>query len=227
MTDFAAGAAPPRTAPQENTVWNGKLVRHSAASRVIHWTVALFFFLALFTGMPIWSPIFSWMGNLMGGLHVCRWLHPWVACAFFVATIVMWTHWHADMKMTEADRGWFGPKLIEYLKFSGEDPNVGKYNGGQKLFFWFALLDAILLLLTGIVLWFSTSFGAGLREASILLHDVAFILFGVAIVAHIYLGTAAEPGTFTAMSRGTVSKAWARLHHGKWYREVTGEEKRR
>jgi formate dehydrogenase subunit gamma len=56
---------------------------------------------------------------------------------------------------------------------------------------------------------------------------VGFIFFGVAIVAHIYLGTAAEPGTFSAMSRGTVSKAWARLHHPKWYREVTGEETRR
>ena len=45
----------------------------------------------------------------------------------------MWVHWRVDMKMTEADRGWFGPKLIEYLKFSGEDPNVGKYNG-RKFF---------------------------------------------------------------------------------------------
>jgi formate dehydrogenase subunit gamma len=226
MTDLAA-TAPPRTELVENTVVNGKLVRHGTAARFIHWTVALFFVLALFSGMPIWSPIFSWMAYLMGGLHVCRWLHPWVATAFFVSSIVMWAHWRVDMKMTEADRGWFGPKLIEYLKFSGEDPNVGKYNGGQKLFFYSAVADAFLLLLTGIVLWFPASFSAGLREASILLHDVGFIFFGVAIVAHIYLGTAAEPGTFSAMSRGTVSKAWARLHHPKWYREVTGEETRR
>ena len=26
------------------------------------------------------------------------------------------------------------------------------------------------------------------------------------------------------MTRGTVTKAWARLHHPRWYREVTGEE---
>jgi formate dehydrogenase subunit gamma len=226
MTDIAV-TAPPRVAPPENTVWNGKLVRHSTAARVIHWTVALFFVLSLFTGMPIWSPIFGWMAYLMGGLHVCRWLHPWMGDAFFVASLAMWVHWRVDMKMTEADRGWLGPKMFQYMRFSGDDPNVGKYNGGQKLFFYAVLLDALLVLATGVVLWFPASFGAGLREASILLHDIGFIAFAVAIVGHIYLGTAAEPGTFSAMTRGTVSKAWAKLHHPKWFRDVTGEEPRR
>jgi len=47
------------------------------------------------------------------------------------------------------------------------------------------------------------------------------------IVFHIYLGTVAEPGTFGSMTRGTVTRAWARLHQPRWYREVTGEESRR
>jgi formate dehydrogenase subunit gamma len=141
-------------------------------------------------------------------------------------TLVMWVHWHRDMKLEEQDKGWLGPKLIEYLRFTGEDPNVGKYNGGQKLFFWAAILDALVLLLSGIVLWFPANFEQGLREISILAHDLGFIFFGVAIIAHVYLGTAAEPGTFSAMTRGTVSKAWARLHHPRWYRDVTGEKKR-
>ena len=29
------------------------------------------------------------------------------------------------------------------------------------------------------------------------------------------------------MTRGTVTRAWARLHHPRWYREVTGEPDRR
>ena len=55
----------------------------------------------------------------------------------------------------------------------------------------------------------------------------AFILFFVAIVFHIYLGTIGEPGTFRSMTRGTVTRAWARLHHPRWFREVTGEQPRR
>jgi len=41
------------------------------------------------------------------------------------------------------------------------------------------------------------------------------------IIGHIYLGTAAEPDTFRSIIRGTVTKSWARLHHPRWYREVT------
>jgi len=64
------------------------------------------------------------------------------------------------------------------------------------------------------------------RELALVLHDLTFILFVVAIVFHIYLGTAAEPGTFHSMIRGSVSKRWARFHHPRWYREVMGEESR-
>ena len=83
-------------------------------------------------------------------------------------------------------------------------------------------LGALGLLLSGIVIWFPELFGQGLRELSYVVHDIAFILFFAMIIGHIYLGTAAEPGTFGSMTRGTVTKEWARLHHPKWYREVTG-----
>ena len=212
---------------REDLVIGNEIVRHNRASRLIHWTVAVTFLICLLTGMPIWTPVFGWMAHLFGGLSVCRVIHPWAGVAFFIAAAVMFVQWVSDMRLEPDEKDWLGPKMLEYMRFSGEDPNVGKYNGGQKLFFYAVLLDAFLVLLTGIVLWFPASFGAGLREASILLHDIGFIAFAVAIVGHVYLGTAAEPGTFSAMTRGTVSKAWARLHHPKWYREVTGEEPRR
>ena len=88
-------------------------------------------------------------------------------------------------------------------------------------------MGALGLLVSGVVMWFPLTFSQIVRELSILLHDVTFILFVAAIIWHVYLGTAAEPGTFGAMVRGTVTKAWARLHHGRWYRDVTGEEPRR
>ena len=74
------------------------------------------------------------------------------------------------------------------------------------------------------MIWFPEQFGHGLRQLSYVVHDLAFILFFAMIIGHIYLGTAAEPGTFRAMTSGTVTKGWARLHHPRWYREVTGEQ---
>ena len=52
-------------------------------------------------------------------------------------------------------------------------------------------------------------------------------LFFAMIIGHIYLGTAAEPGTFRSMVRGTVTKSWAQLHHPRWYREVTSDQPKR
>jgi formate dehydrogenase subunit gamma len=213
-----------RAVHTEDVMVGDEIVRHKLSSRVVHWSVAVTFLIALFTGMPIWSPVFGWMSALFGGLTVCRWLHPWSGVAFAVTTLVMFVHWFSQMRFDAADRKF---NFIEYLRFSqAEDPEVGKYNAGQKFFFWAATVTMIVLLLTGVVLWWSTSFGQTLRSLSILIHDVAFIGFFMAIVGHIYLGTAAEPGTFRSMTRGTVTKPWARLHHPRWYREVTGERKR-
>jgi formate dehydrogenase subunit gamma len=207
----------------ENVLVGDEIVRHRLSSRVIHWTVAFFFFAALLTGMPIWSPIFGWMSVFVGGLNVCRWLHPWLGIAFSVASLLMFVHWLSDMKMNREERKWIGPKMLEYLRYKpSDDSEVGKYNGGQKLLFWLAELAMLGLLLSGIVMWFPMSFGQGLREAGYLVHDITFILFFVAIIGHIYLGTAAEPGTFGAMVRGTVTRSWAKLHHPRWYRDVTG-----
>ena len=45
-------------------------------------------------------------------------------------------------------------------------------------------------------------------------------------IIHIYEGTAAAPGTFQAMTDGTVTKEWAWTHHPAWYAEVTGRNPR-
>jgi formate dehydrogenase subunit gamma len=205
---------------QEDVVVGDEIVRHKLAARVIHWVVAVFFFGALFSGMPIWSPVFGWMAQIFGGLAVCRWLHAWLGVGFALATVAMLLQWAGQMKFDASDKRF---SVRDYMSFSGpEDPNVGRYNGGQKFFFWMVGLGALALLLSGIVLWWPTSFSMVLRWASIVVHDLAFIAFFGAIVGHIYLGTAAEPGTFQSMTRGTVTKAWARTHHPRWYREVTG-----
>ena len=217
-----------RARRSEDVVVGDEIVRHRLASRVIHWTVALFFFLALFSGLPIWTPVFGWTAHLFGGLNVCRWLHPWAGVLFFASMGVMFVHWLGDMRLERNEREWLRPrKIASYMKYESEDSDVGKYNGGQKLFFFVAGLGAVGLLLSGVVMWFPLEFPRILRELAILIHDVAFILFVVAIVFHIYLGTAAEPGTFHSMIRGTVSRPWARLHHPRWYRQVLGEETRR
>src|SRR5437588_1200785 len=132
---------------REDIVVGDELVRHKFSSRVIHWTVAVFFLGALFTGMPIWSPVFAWMASFFGGLSVCRWLHAWLGVAFAAAVVVMFVYWVKDMMFDAHDRKF---NVIEYLRFSDrEDTEVGKYNAGQKFFFWMVAVTGLLILLSG------------------------------------------------------------------------------
>ncbi|HSP17546.1 MAG TPA: formate dehydrogenase subunit gamma [Thermoanaerobaculia bacterium] len=213
---------------RENVLVAGEIVRHRRVSRLIHWGVALTFFISLFSGMPIWHPIFGWMAALVGGLEVARIIHPYAGVAFFIMGVVQFFHWLGDMRLTADDKGWWRPsKLLAYMRYE-DDPAVegGKYNPGQKMFFYAVTLGAVALLISGIPMWFPLQFSRMVRELSYLLHDIVFILFVIGVITHIYLGTAAEPGTFRSMTRGTVSRSWARLHHPGWFRQVSHEEAR-
>src|ERR1700688_660969 len=95
---------------RENIVVGDEIVRHDRQSRLIHWAVAVFFFLCVFTGMPIWTPLFGWMAHLFGGLSVCRVVHPWAGLAFFLASGAMFFQWVSDMQMEPNEKGWLGPK---------------------------------------------------------------------------------------------------------------------
>src|SRR5213075_324155 len=125
MSELRIPGATPASGPsvmevardREDVVVGDEIVRHRLASRVIHWAVALFFFIALLTGLPIWTPIFGWMATFFGGLNVCRWLHPWSGLAFAVASVVMFVHWMSDMRLRDADREWLSPRgMIRYFQ---------------------------------------------------------------------------------------------------------------
>jgi formate dehydrogenase subunit gamma len=211
---------------REDVVVGDEIVRHRLASRSVHWAVALTFFLSLFTGLPIWLPYFHFLSGLVGGLQVCRWVHPWAGVAFAILSVFQFIIWIGDMRSVPGEKSWGASGMIRYLRYENDETDVGKYNSGQKLFFFAVSLGALVLFLTGLVMWFPLTFPVIVREIAILLHDASFIAFAAAIVWHIYLGTAAEPGTFGSMVRGTVTTTWARLHHPGWYREVTGRAPR-
>jgi formate dehydrogenase subunit gamma len=204
----------------EDAVVGDEIVRHKLSARLIHWAVAVTFLGALMTGLPVWSPVFGWMAYFFGGLQVCRWLHAWIGVAFALSSVAMFIQWIGQMRFDRYDRKF---NLRYYVSHDGEeDQDVGRYNGGQKFYFFAAGVGALALLISGIILWWPMTFSIPLRWFAIILHDISFIAFFAAMVGHVYLSTAAEPGTFQSMTRGTVTKAWARTHHPRWYREVTG-----
>jgi formate dehydrogenase subunit gamma len=209
---------------QQDVMINGDLiVRHKASVRLTHWAVAIFFFLAMLTGFVVFTPYFAGLAGFFGGGAMARFLHPWFSLGFVISVAFLFGHWLKRMRSEPGDKEW-RENFRAYMKYETELREVSKYNAGQKLFFWSVVLGTLAFLLSGIVMWFPTSFPWSLRMLSYLVHEITFIGFMIGVIYHIYMSTTAMPGTFRAMTRGTVTRAWARWHHPKWYREVSGKE---
>jgi formate dehydrogenase subunit gamma len=90
------------------------------------------------------------------------------------------------------------------------------------------IVTMVLLLVSGIVLWRDVTggFPVGVVRIAALVHAVAAFVLMVGIIVHIYSAIFWVKGSMRAMTRGTVSHAWAKHHHPLWYRRVTGAAKK-
>ena len=209
-------------------VRENELLRHPVYTRVVHWASAILFILSLLTGFAIYSPwLFRWLTPLFGGGPMTRLLHPWFSLGFVAAFAPQILNWLTPMAWTSDDRRWLKHLRAYVTNAEPLEPEyVGFFNAGQKLYFWAIVVSAVLFLITGIPMWFPGTFGRLTVAASYVLHDVAALLMLGGFIVHIYEGTASQPGTFQAMTRGTVEKRWAWTHHPAWYRAVTGRDPR-
>jgi formate dehydrogenase subunit gamma len=199
--------------------------RYTFAERVNHWLGALAYIYLLITGLAFWSPYLFWLAAIVGGGFVARYWHPWVGLLFTASFLRMLVQWRRDMQVDAADRAWW-KSISHYIRNEDEQlPPTGRFNYGQKLFSWGMFYSTILMVLSGLVLWFTGSLPWSLRYlryAAVLIHvSVALITIGLFMI-HVYMSTVLEEGSFGAMIHGTVTRAWARAFHRTWYDQVDG-----
>lgn len=211
------------TEPSPETPDTGKTCqRFDVRERVVHWLAALSFAYAALSGLALWSPRLYWLAAVLGGGATVRGWHPWGGVVFALVLGVMFQRWAGQMRLDADDRRWL--RLAHrYARHDDADlPESGRFNAGQKVLFWTQSLSALLLLASGIVLWLPEMMPRDLRLAAILVHPLAAVVSIGAIIVHIYMGTAGVPGAFRSMIRGWVTPGWARAHHAKWHRRISG-----
>ena len=209
-------------------VRDNELVRHPVYTRVIHWTVAIFFTLALMSGFALYSPwLYRGLTPLFGGGPMTQMLHPWFSLGFVVAFALQLLNWLEPMKWTADDRRWMKHIRTYVTNAEPVEPEyVDFFNGGQKVYFWAIVASAVVFLLSGFPLWFPNTFGRVPTSIAYVLHDIAALVMLLGFIVHLYEATAAQPGTFKSMTRGTVDRRWAWTHHPAWYRRATGRDPR-
>jgi len=202
-----------------------RIMRYNFGERVNHWISGLSYTYLLITGLAFWSPYMFWMVILVGGGPAARFWHPWVGLMFSASMLWMYNIWSRDMRATKEDMAWkdaFG----QYIRNEDDQlPPAGRFNWGQKQFFWVMLYAMLGLLISGVGLWFVDYIPWNLRYlryASVLVHVVCALISIGAFIIHVYMGTAMVRGGFTSIIRGEVTSDWAKLHHRLWYEKMTG-----
>ena len=205
---------------------NGRVLRYTFHERLVHWLAGFTYLYLLLTGLAFWSPWLFWLAIVLGGGTVSRELHPWIGLIWMVAVFMMYAMWGSQMKESPADKAWW-EAMPHYIRNEDDQvPPADRFNPGQKFLFWGFFLCGILLLLSGIVLWFPNYIPWNLRAVrylAVIIHPSAALLTIGLFMIHVYMGTAAERGAFGSVIRGDVSRAWAKEHHRVWYEEIVRE----
>lgn len=204
-----------------------RVVRYQFGERVVHACTALSYVYLLLTGLAFWTPWLFWIAVGLGGGYVSRVLHPWVGLIFAAAVGAMYAQWRREMKATPEDREWRRAMAHYVRNEDGKVPPAGRFNYGQKTLFWVMALGGLVLLLSGVVMWFVASIPPelhALRSVATILHAAAALITIGGFIVHIYMGVAVVPGGLRAIVRGDVTEAWARQHHALWTRNASTDE---
>ena len=179
--------------------------------RIIHWCAAISFSLLVVTGL------FIIFGSLIGsgalGL-IARNVHLLSAVVFSGSAVFMFLLWMKDMLPALYDIKWM-IIMGGYLSKEQKPVPAGKFNAGQKMWFWLATLGGGIMAVTGYFLYCLKGDINTLR-LSVIIHN----FLGAAMVAmfliHLYMSIAAIKGSLKSMITGYKAETELKILHSKF-----------
>ena len=206
---------------------SGRMIeRFSLVERWAHWVMAVSFCvlavsgLILLFGKHVLLPVigytlFAWLSALAKNLH------NFVAPLFIVSLLVFIVIYIKDNLPEKGDLAWL---VNGWKMFKGEHLPSGRFNAGEKAWFWGGVV--VLCLITsasGVVMLFPNfeafELRATFQQASVV-HAIAAVLVIAAGLGHIYMGTIGVEGAYGNMRDGVTDETWAKEHHQYWYEDV-------
>lgn len=189
--------------------------RFNLTERWIHLFRMLSFLLLLVTGFVFFYNNIPLSQTLFGNRAGCITVHLVAGSLFAATSMLSLLIWAKDAVFQSYDWHWI-KMLGGYIGHGNPDPPAGKFNAGQKIFFWSTGLFSVLLALSGLLLVFRKSLDPTMVYPLQMVHGTTAFLLVTEILVHAYLGTIANPGTGRAMINGLVDRTWIRRHHPLW-----------
>jgi len=180
-------------------------------NRVVHFFAALSFSLLVITGLAV---VF---GSFFGGggfVRVARYVHLIAAMAFILPGLFMFLMWFKDMLPELYDISWM-LILGGYLSKKKKPVPAGKFNAGQKMYFWFATAGGGIMAYTGYLIW---GFGADIDSirVSIMVHNILAAGIVAFYLTHVYMSVFAIAGSLESMKTGYKPKEEVDILHSRY-----------
>jgi len=200
------------------------ILRFDGLERVAHWLAAISFVLlavsglVLLFGRNLLLPLigygsFSWLAGLSKNSH------NFLGFVFLASVALMFFLFVRDNFWHPSDREWLRKRggLFDHAHIPS-----GRFNAGEKLWFWGGMTAlGALLIVTGLALDFTNLLPSPVyAQAANVLHGAGALVLIAASLGHIYMGTIGVEGAYQAMITGEVDESWAEQHHSLWYEEV-------
>ncbi|MEN8189161.1 MAG: formate dehydrogenase subunit gamma [Thermodesulfobacteriota bacterium] len=183
-------------------------------SRGVHLFAAVSFTLLAITGLLV---IF---GSFFGGgalIRTCRTIHLAAAVVFSLSALAMLFIWAKDMILAPYDFLWI---LIAggYLSKEQKPVPAGKFNFGQKSWFWLATLGGATMAVTG---YFLYSFQADTETLRlfVMIHNFLGAVMVAVFIVHLYMSLFAIKGAIRSMISGYKPEAEVRILHSRYLKE--------
>lgn len=180
-------------------------------TRIVHWIGAISFALLVITGLLI---IF---GAIFGGgapIRLARHIHIINAMVFAVVAVFMFLIWVKDMFPTFYDIKWIFI-LGGYLSKKKKPVPAGKFNAGQKAWFWLATVGGGIMAYTGYIIWGMNGDLDTVRLYTIVHNVLGMVLISL-FLTHLYMSLFAIKGSLHSMISGYKPKEEVDILHSRY-----------
>lgn len=208
-----------------------KIYVFSVFNRAIHTIAAISFMLLIPTGVVM---VF---GDFFGGgefVRINKDIHAISTLLFVISVIPMLMMWFKEMLPTSDDIKWL-MILGGYLNKRKDPIPAGKFNAGQKMWFYVCTFGGIIMIATGAIMFFQdfkfdfiASLGLSqidLLRASAIVHNVLGFAVLALFMTHIYMSVFAIKGAIHSILTGYKEEEEVEILHSSFYKKLNKDKK--
>ncbi|MFF4052836.1 cytochrome b/b6 domain-containing protein [Streptomyces chartreusis] len=194
----------------------GSMRRFSRAERWAHRATAVLMGVCVLTAAALYLPL---LAQLVGRRALVVTVHEWSGIALPIPVLVALGSraFRADLSLLNRfgphDRRWLAAALLRDRRPASRPAH--KFNAGQKLYAAWAAGATLIMLGTGLMMWWTQLVPLEWRTAATFIHDWLALTLGIVLAGHIGMAMA-DPEARRGMRTGWVSRTWARREHPLW-----------